>query len=94
MTERLSPSQEQTATRGSRSMERAWRVFTYPRRYSLDEVEHATGDLVSQKKNLEVSIQLNIGGIDPEIYDRIFMGIFHRDIPIPPELKYKDPRRN
>lgn len=94
MTERLSRSQEGVARRGSRSMEKAWRVWIHPRSHSLEEVENASQYLISQKKNIEMAIQNGVGGLDPEIYDKVFMGIFHRGIPIPPELKYKDPRRN
>lgn len=94
MTERLTESQEKTARRGSHSMERAWRVYNRPREFSLEEVEGANAHIVQQMKNLKLAIDIGTFGIDPEVFDRVFMGIYHRGIKIPPELKYKDPKRN
>ncbi len=94
MSERLLPGQIETAKRVSRNIEKAWRVFTFPRRHSFEEVKEATGYLVEQKKSVGICIDLQVGDIDPEIFDQVFMGLYHHEVNLPPELKFKDPRRN
>lgn len=94
MHEKLSRSQEQTAINASRRNEEAWRVFTHASDHTIKEVNSACRLLIDQMKNLQTLIDVQEDNIYPEIYDRVFMGIYHHGNPIPPELKYKDPHRN
>ena len=94
MRERLSPSQIETAKRASRDIEKAWRVIASRGRHSPEEVEKETRYLVEQKKSIETCIDLQVGGIDPDVYDRIFMGLYHHSVSLPPELKYKPTNLN
>lgn len=94
MTERLSSRQIEIAKKGSKSMENKWRIFTYPKRYSQDKVEEAIREIKFQKSNIEFFISDMKDKTDPDIYDKIFMGIYHHSFYIPPELKYLPPNRN
>ena len=93
MRERLSPEQIETAKKGSQYSEKAWRVITFRGRHSPEEVEKAARYLVEQKKNIEACVD-EVGGIDPDVYDRIFMGLYHHSVSLPPELKYKPTNLN
>lgn len=86
MRERLSRSQEQTAINASKRNEEAWRVFTHAGDYTFKEVEAACRLLINQMKNLQILIDMNEDNNYPEIYNRIFMGIFHYGNSIPTEL--------
>lgn len=81
MTERMTESQERVALHSSRQFEQAWRSWLRPRQHSLSEVEKACKFLVEEKKKFE-------------ILNRVFMGLYHRDVGLPPELKYKPVHRN
>ncbi len=94
MIERLTESEIATAKQGSRWMEEAWRVVSKPRDHSSDEVEEAREYIKGQKKNISLSIESNIGRVDPTVFNEIFLGIYHRGIHLPPELKFKPTNRN
>ena len=94
MGERLSPRKIEIAKKGSRYIEKAWRVFTFPGRHSPEEFKEATEYLAEQKKNIEICIDLRVGGIDPDVYNRIFMGLYHHNVSLPPEPRHKPKNLN
>ena len=94
MSERLTESQERVALHSSRQFEQAWRSWFRPRQHSLQEVEDACKFLIEEKKKFELLIEFNKDTIYAEILNRVFMGVYHHDIGVPPELKYKPVHRN
>ena len=94
MPERLPGSREEVAIRRSQYMEGAWRVRTNPQNFGPRQVSKAVSAINKQGEALKGAINKKALGIDTEAWNRIYMGIYHHDITIPPELKDGSPHRN
>lgn len=66
-------------------MEHAWRVFTYPKRYSFKEAIEAAELIKKIENKLEPAIEHYVEGVDPEDLNKIFLGLYHHSITLPPD---------
>ena len=68
-------------------MARAWHVVFNREDYYHRQVLEAARYITDTKNNLRCAIALESeGDIDPEIYDHVYMGIYHLGIPVHSEL--------
>ena len=93
MSERL-PVSGLAAIRSSRYMEGAWRVQTNPDNFGPRQISKSTRAINILEKKVREVIEKGEVGVDLKIFDRIYMGIYHLGIFIPPELPEGTPRRN
>lgn len=86
MSERLKPGEIEPAKRISRKLEDAWRIFTHPGKYKQEEVNHAHEYLSELKGKLKTLMEVDMEGgkTGLEIYDNIFMGLYHHNVRIRP----------
>lgn len=90
MSEKLSQSQINNATRSSKKLESAWRIYTRPNEYSFEEVQEAVDFIVSQSENFRTLEGLMESPVDVEVLEQVFMGLFHYPkFSFPVELKYR-----
>lgn len=96
MTERIRQDQISKALSNSRRFEHAWRVDTYPKRFSSEEVVAARKFISENKDNFEVSVNFppTPPGWDAETFSKVFAGLYHRGISYPKNALQRNFRDN
>ena len=96
MSERIRPEQILGAMDKSRLFEQAWRVYSNPSDYSDEELQETNKLILDNWDNYEtvISCPPDPDTWPPEVYDKIFAGLFHTNIRYPQNLKERTFREN
>jgi hypothetical protein len=84
----MNPHQIKIAMDTSRRFEQAWRINTHPATHSLEEIQEVSKFVLDNWENFEEVIFCppDPGTWPPEVYDKIFAGLFHTNIRYPIRL--------
>ena len=96
MSEKIRPEQITAALEKSRRFEHSWRVYSHPSEYSDAELKAANKFILGNKDNFETMISCppDPQGWEPEVFDKVFAGLFHTNIRYPKNFTERDFKEN